>query len=128
MANKSIDYGRDDEFEDPYASVETETPLVAAVLSGDANAVRNLIDRGVDVNTFDVWIEGWAIGVAIEQNRCDLVEVLLDAGASPDAGDICNTSLELAARQNNLDIFQLLLAAGAEVNQEIGEAGIREAS
>jgi hypothetical protein len=41
----------------------------------------DLINRGVDVNKFDGWIEGWAIGVAIEQNRVDLVKMLLDAGA-----------------------------------------------
>jgi ankyrin repeat protein len=118
MVKKSIDYGRDDESEDPYSSAESETPLVAAVLSGDANVVRNLINRGVDVNKFDGWIEGWALGVAIEQNRCDLVKILLDAGASPDAGDISYNSLELATQQNNLDIFQLLLSAGADVNCE----------
>ncbi|AFY93482.1 ankyrin repeat domain-containing protein [Chamaesiphon minutus] len=118
MADKSIDYKRDDEYEDPYESSESETPLVAAVLSGDANAVQNLIDRGIDVDRFDACIEGWALGVAIEQNRSDLVKILLDAGASPDAGDISYNSLELAARQNDIDIFQLLLAAGADINQE----------
>ena len=66
MIDKSIDYGSDDANEDPYSSAEVETPLVAAVLSGDANAVRNLIDRGVNVNKFDGCIEGWAIGVSID--------------------------------------------------------------
>lgn len=117
MVNEPIDDKQNLEYEDPY-SVESETPLVAAVLSENVNAVLDLINRGVDVNKFDGWIEGWAIGSAIEQNRVDLVKILLDAGAYPDAGDISCTGLELAAKQDNIDIFKLLLAAGADVNQE----------
>jgi ankyrin repeat protein len=120
MVDEPIDYGRYAAHEDPYA-VKSETPLVAAIESGDVEAVRDLIDLGVDVNKFDGWIEGWALGVAIEQNRIDLVKMLLDAGASPDGGDLSYTGLELAAKQNNLDIFQLLLATGADVNQEVGD-------
>jgi ankyrin repeat protein len=120
MVDDRIDDGRYAEYEDPYA-VESETPLVAAVQSGDAESVKHLINLGVDVNKFDGWIEGWAMGVAIEQNHIDLVKMLLDAGASPDGGDISYTGLELAAKQNNLDIFQLLISAGADVNQVVGD-------
>jgi ankyrin repeat protein len=120
MVDEQIDDGCYGEYEDPYA-VESETQLVSAVQSGDAEAVKHLINIGVDVNKFDGWIEGWAMGVAIEKNRIDLVRILLDAGASPDGGDISFTGLELAAKHNNLDIFQLLISAGADVNQVVGD-------
>jgi hypothetical protein len=38
------------------------------------------------------------MGVAIEQNRIDLVKILLNAGASPDAGDLSYTGIELAIK------------------------------
>jgi ankyrin repeat protein len=51
--------------------------------------------------------------MAIKQNRPDLLKLLLDAGASPEGGNIQETALTLAIRQNQPDLVKLLLDAGA---------------
>jgi ankyrin repeat protein len=54
--------------------------------------------------------------MAIKQNRPDLVKLLLDAGASPEGGDLEETGLAMAIRHDNLPILQMLLEGGADPN------------
>ncbi|MEJ1930626.1 ankyrin repeat domain-containing protein [Nostoc sp. NIES-2111] len=92
-------------------------PLVAAVEKGNVEMIQTLIAAGADVNRLDFTIDASPLGTAIQQERTDLVKLLLDAGASPEGGDVSNTGLALAIEQNNLEIFQMLLDAGADVNR-----------
>jgi ankyrin repeat protein len=92
------------------------SPLIAAVYRGNLEIIQRLIDAGANLRMFDSEIGYTPIGMAIKQNRPDLIRFLLNAGACPYGGDICGPSLDLAVRQNNIEIVQMLLNAGVSPN------------
>ncbi|HEY9692719.1 MAG TPA: ankyrin repeat domain-containing protein [Oculatellaceae cyanobacterium] len=102
-----------------YRPEDADTPLMAAIIQGDIEAVQALINNGADVNQFDWKTEYFPLGMAIAKNRVDIVQLLLEAGASPNSGDISDTGLDIAVSNNQMEIFQLLLDAGADVNPGI---------
>ncbi|MBW4468966.1 MAG: ankyrin repeat domain-containing protein [Stenomitos rutilans HA7619-LM2] len=98
------------------SSWEDEVPLVAAVYRGDPVMIQKLIAAGANLDKLDFSINVRPIGMAIQQNRPDLVKLLLDAGASPEGGNLEETGLAIAIEQNNLPLLQMLLEAGADPN------------
>lgn len=98
------------------ADWDTEVPLVAAVYQGNPAMIQTLIAAGADLNKLDFSVNACPIGMAIQQNRPDLVKLLLDAGASPEGGNLEENGLAIAARKNNLSLLQMLLDAGADPN------------
>lgn len=92
--------------------------LFAAARSGNVKSVRAWIRRGVDVNGRDI-DDGVApvnrpLAVAAEHGHLEVVEVLLAAGARPDACCCsCVTALHYAIRGEHAKIVARLLEAGA---------------
>jgi uncharacterized protein len=86
----------------------------------DVRMVRFLIDKGADVNTMSRG--NWtALHVASRDQRKQIVEVLLEAGADVDAQDEHgNTPLSRGICHNspNLEIVRALLASGADPAKE----------
>lgn len=72
-----------------------ETPLFIAARSGDANAVRMLIEYGADV-TFSDDAGRTILHTAAEMDAADVIDALLDAGAAPK--QTCGMMLERAFR------------------------------
>ncbi|HEY8503665.1 MAG TPA: ankyrin repeat domain-containing protein, partial [Gemmataceae bacterium] len=97
--------------EDPAVQVN----LVQAVMSGQAEAVRALIERGADVNV--PTLSGTPLYAAVCRWREDMVDMLLAAGADPDAGNSLGTPLIEALQQGRESIARKLLAAGANPNR-----------
>jgi ankyrin repeat protein len=93
-----------------------EVPLVAAVYRGNPVMIQRLIAAGANLNNLDFEVNCRPMGMAIKQNRPDLVRLLLDAGASPNGGDLEQIGLATAIDKNNLPILQMLLDAGADPN------------
>jgi ankyrin repeat protein len=97
--------------------------LIAAVLDGEADRVRELIASGVEVDTTDE-DDRTALMHAVVENRPDLVRALLAAGADPNrkSGKRGRTALMLACGfpswLGGIDagLLQALVDAGAEVN------------
>ena len=80
-------------------------PLIAAVNRGDAKAVREMLDQGVDPNTRDSKVPQralWSIVVSLFKHQ-----------NLPDEGE---PALVEAAWNSNLDICRLLIEHGADVN------------
>ncbi|MBL3600997.1 MAG: ankyrin repeat domain-containing protein [gamma proteobacterium endosymbiont of Lamellibrachia anaximandri] len=91
-------------------------PLHAAVQGGDMAELKGIIASAESLDTQDA--KGWtALMFAIKVGKQHAVSMLLDAGASPNAGDrLGRTPLHLAVA-TPVDITRLLLKAGADVNQ-----------
>ena len=100
-------------------------PLVSAVESGDAEAVRRLLNAGADPNAVDRTSGDPVLMTAAKQRQVDMVQALLDAGADPNA--VARTSgdpvLMTAAKQRQVDMVQALLAAGADPDAVDGSSG-----
>ncbi|WP_368563233.1 M56 family metallopeptidase [Pseudoxanthomonas sp. UTMC 1351] len=107
------------------ASTETGTSsaqaeqLIAAASAGRLDEVRQLVRRGVDVDS-QVDGEGTALIGAARHGQSVMVDELLALGAQPDRhvwGD--GNPLIAAARSGHLDIVERLVAAGADVNRVV---------
>lgn len=65
-------------------SERREEDLFVCSALGDVDGVRRTVDRGVDVNTFPV--EGLtALMGAASKGHTEIVKILLDVGANPNA-------------------------------------------
>lgn len=87
-----------------------ETPLMMAVLKGRADATRQLLARGAQVNR-----PGWSpMHYAASGPDAKLLELLLDRGGAIDApSPNGSTPLMMAARYGSEDAVDLLLKRGA---------------
>ena len=112
------------------AAHAAEARLVEAVRSGDAAATRALIARGGDVN--EPGVDGAsALHWAVYDDRLDLVELLLKAGANPAARDRYGvTPIVLASVNGNASLIRRLLESGADPNavDPSGETALMVAS
>lgn len=95
----------------------SDVPLLAAARSGDVDAVRVELDRGVSPDTLDR-SRNSALGCAIPEDRADVVDLLLERGADPDldtgAAEFMEVPLGLAVRRSPGRVVDALLAAGAD--------------
>ena len=90
--------------------------LLEAVKRGDAERVRELLDRGADPNARDE--RGWTpLHYAAERGRADVARLLLDEGARVDAEDGEGlTPLHFAAEAGSPEAVKLLVERGADVS------------
>jgi cytohesin len=97
-------------------------PLHATVVTGDIQAIEDLLAKGADVNARDE--DGYtALFIAALRGHKEVVELLLAKGADINArldvdarGAGGWTSLHAAARHDRKSVAQLLIAKGADVN------------
>ena len=93
-----------------------ELELIKAVQSGDMEAVRHLLAKGVDVNSQDDALRGTALMYAAAKGAADTVSLLLEAGADIEIRNKHGrNALMEAARGGNEHVVELLLNHGAEV-------------
>lgn len=92
---------------------------MAAVESGNVNAVRSAVTSGVGL--LDEMEDTSPLALAVEKDDAQMVEALLQLGHKPGVGGIV-VPLALAARNGNNRIVELLLSNGANVD-EPGEEG-----
>eukprot|EP00386_Alphamonas_edax_P005476 GDKI01017657.1.p1 GENE.GDKI01017657.1~~GDKI01017657.1.p1 ORF type:complete len:212 (-),score=31.57 GDKI01017657.1:36-671(-) len=85
--------------------------------NGDTQAVKLLLNCGIDVNLKDR--DDTALHIAAENGFTHVAQLLLDRGADIHAkGRIEKTPLHYAADENETSVAQLLLDRGADVNAE----------
>ncbi len=88
------------------------SPLLDAMRCGCPNIARQLLELGADVNAVSPQGDS-ALGSALQRGWCDMVLLLLEAGAKWD--DTCCLSVLVQDRD---DILELLIAAGADVENQ----------
>jgi len=90
--------------------------LFHAIQNGDFSSVRELIDKGVDVNVTDT--DGWApIHYATSKGLTKIIQILVEKGADPNKRTREGwTPLHLAVVYDKHDVAVLLLQKGADPN------------
>jgi hypothetical protein len=93
-----------------------QTELIQKIVSSNFDAVKSLIDEGVDVNERDALGKS-PLSIAIEMGNLELVKLLIEEGAGINIYDYSGqTPLCLAVRSNHIAIVAFLLDRGADVN------------
>jgi ankyrin repeat protein len=93
--------------------------LHEAVRSGDVDAVRSVIEAGVDVNKPDSW--GTPLDLAVSKGADNIMRVLIDAGADVEGATLPTVGgqrpLHLAAtRVSGVSAARLLIDRGAQLD------------
>jgi len=100
---------------DPNFSIHTnygeETPLIRAVLIGDEQKIKLLLDHKADPNALNTK----ALGIALNEDYSDIVSMLLDYKADPNAHDLCDESMLSYAVNSSDENVEELFYYGAKV-------------
>lgn len=84
-----------------------------ASCKGHHEIVRLLLDRGADVNAG----EESPVHAAVESDRFDILQTLIDSGANVEGGFLGQTALYRASQHGRTQMVRLLLEWGADANQ-----------
>lgn len=103
------------------AGAPADAPLVDAAKRGDAQAVRALLQKAVDVNATTADGSS-ALFWAVERDDRDIVRLLLRAGASAKTVNRYGVQpISLAAVNGSAPMLEMLLEAGANPNASLPE-------
>ena len=91
------------------------TKLMVAVSRGDTATVRQLIEKGVDVNATSSSHGRTALMVAVEKDYPDIARLLIESGADVTSGSNSDALL-LALKRKRTDVARLLIEGGVDVN------------
>ncbi len=92
-------------------------PVIAAVVIGDLDGLRQLLDTGGDPNDMDEPFAVSALTAAIQSDCDTAVEMLLDAGADPGISARDDyTPIMWAILRHNHPLLHRLIDLGADVN------------
>jgi ankyrin repeat protein len=89
------------------------TALMTAAFQGEYEIMRNLVNEGASVDDVMYDQGPTALYFAVEARRLDMVQLLLENGATVDR---YNRTFEVAVLNNDLNIVKVLLEAGADIN------------
>ena len=100
--------------------MSSETDIIQAVVANDVVGVERALREGADPNAVDdsaPFRRRPALTIAAKDGSAEIVRVLLNAGASPNAETSWEwTPLRASASGGHAEVVQMLLAAGADPN------------
>jgi ankyrin repeat protein len=107
----TIEYGADDDGKD-----EAKNSLHAAAEEGNIDALKSLLERGVDINARGASNQT-PLHVAVVEGNVDVVRLLVERGAEVESrNNFGRTPLHGSSRFGHLEVSRLLLNHGANVN------------
>src|SRR5215469_2480808 len=109
-----------------FGATSPDDPVTALVIAsgrGDLTTVKSLLDAKVDADATPKLGSFRAIEAAIQNGHLDVVQLLLAAGADPNAKGAEMSPLIWAANGGRLEMVRALLAAKADVNRVSGIGG-----
>lgn len=117
---EAYDMGRADASSD-VAAEKLVVDLVREAYFGDENAVKELLDKGVDVNGLDRSVNNYygatPLIAASRNGHIKIARLLIENGADLNAVDVRgHTPLMAASKHVRKDIVKLLVKSGADVN------------
>lgn len=126
MVKQLIDTGADvNKLASPSSNDEAFSPLSTAVLAGNAEMLRVLIEHGADVNCTLGSSFSTPLSFALRRNRLDIVSMLLASGANP-----CHSSALVEALNLPYSVLPMLIAKHDQTNSagtvKIGGAAIQQ--
>ncbi len=96
------------------------TPLINAVINGDSETAKKLINLGVNLNIRNA-NGSTALIASIEKGNDEIAKLLIEKGANLDIVNYeQNTALMVAVTRNNIEIANELLRHGADINYSNG--------
>ena len=96
---------------------EKSRSILHASLKGDLDAMKVLIQNGVDVNAVHEESQWTVLHYASTEGHVDVVKVLLENGADVNAVDkYKSTALHCTALDGHADVAKFLIQNGADVN------------
>ncbi|KAM6994767.1 B-cell lymphoma 3 protein homolog [Tautogolabrus adspersus] len=91
------------------------SPLHLAVLRGNKDLARMLLDGGADINAMDVKSGQSPVMHAVESSNADMVHFLIERGCDVNSQSYSgNTALHGACGRGQVDTVRLLLKSGAD--------------
>ena len=104
------------------SNYDEHTPLIFAAYHGRNELVRHLIAKGAPVDMPCGRHRGTALVVAVDQAYYEIAEMLLDAGANPNAVNTEGRSaLHIAAQSRQKKTVRFLLSRGADPELQDGK-------
>ncbi|KKO98858.1 hypothetical protein THAR02_09045 [Trichoderma harzianum] len=113
-----LTYGADINFTDP----DGYDVLLSATEGGQTSVIKVLLEHGIDVSTSRPRKAGTPLGMAIRHGHYEVVELLLNNGASYNA--VFETDwlpLTLASSEGQVNIAKLFLGLGADINESTSD-------
>ena len=100
--------------------------FLAAARKGDVAKLKELLDKGVDVNTKTQY-GATALAYACDKGHFEVVKLLLERGANVNVKDTFYGEMPLgwALQKENVEILRLLLEKGAEGGDRVLMYGVR---
>lgn len=93
-----------------------ESELLSKASVGDVEAVKAIVESGVNINAQDASYGYTALISACEHNYVEMARYLLSKGADPNVRANDGSTALIRAAGNAPDAVQLLLSAGGDVN------------
>jgi ankyrin repeat protein len=109
---------------------EPKDPLVKAALKNDLESVKQLITVSLNIDASDEYTDTNALSYAVENNNREMIQLLLSAGANPNATNRRGaTPLMYLTSEANVELIRDLIVAGADLNahNESGETPLMRA-
>ncbi|KAM4735590.1 B-cell lymphoma 3 protein homolog [Anableps anableps] len=93
------------------------TPLHLAVLQGQQDLAKMLLDAGADINAMDIKSGQSPLMHAVEINNADMVHFLIENGCDVNSQSYSgNTALHIACGRGQVETVRLLLKSGADTS------------